>query len=301
MNPFTIMVDTGCDLPDEYMDEHEIKTTPISFNIDGVQHDGGRWQEISAQDFYTALQNGSNAGTALINPGTYVEVFTDCAERGEALLVIALSSGLSGTYQNSTLALSEVKEKYPNCNIYTVDSLNACGGIGLLVMLAIRKREEGLSAAETAKWLNEKKNNCISLFTVDDLMFLHRGGRLSKVSAVAGRIIGIKPLLNVAPDGTLKLKDKARGRNGALERLVSQMKRCLDRDATLDNVIICHSNCIDDAKKVAALVRSAVSVKNVVITMMGPVIGAHTGPGTIALFFESGMTRGEYERKFYSK
>ena len=301
MNPFTIMVDTGCDLPQEYMDGHDIKTIPISFNIDGVQHDGGRWQEISAVEFYTALQNGSVAGTALINPETYVDVFTQYAERGEDLLVITLSSGLSGTYQNSCIALADIKEKYPNCNIYTVDSANACGGIGLLAMLTVKKREEGMNVAEVAEWLETKKHSCISLFTVDDLMYLHRGGRLSKVSAVAGKIIGIKPLLNVAPDGTLKLKDKARGRSGALERLVGQMKRSLDPSTKLDTAIICHSNCADDASKVAAQIKAVVSINDIIITMMGPVIGAHTGPGTIALFFEADMTRNEYERRYYSK
>ncbi|MCL2125002.1 MAG: DegV family protein [Oscillospiraceae bacterium] len=301
MNPFSIMVDTGCDLPDEYIDAHGIKTIPISFNLDGVQHSSGRWQEISAVAFYTALANGSMAGTALINPETYVDVFTEYAERGEELLVITLSSGLSGTFQNSRIALDEVKRKYPDCKIFTVDSANACGGIGLLTTLAVKKRDEGLGLAETVTWLDEKKQSCISLFTVDDLMFLHRGGRLGKVSAVAGRIIGIKPLLNVAPDGTLKLKDKARGRNGALERLVGQMKRSLNNGTKLDTVIICHSNCEEDARKVATLVKSAVSVREVVITMMGPVIGAHTGPGTIAMFFEADMSRIEYERKFYSK
>ena len=299
MNSFTIMVDTGSDLPEEYMSEHEIASIAIPFNLDGKQHSGGRWQEISYREFYKALSRGSVAGTALINPDSFVRVFTEYASRGEDLLVLVLSSGLSGTYQNSIVALEEVKEKYPECRIYTVDTVNAAGGMGLVTTMAVRKRSEGLSVSETAEWLEEMKHSCISLFTVDDLMFLHRGGRLSKISAVAGSIIGIKPLLNVAPDGTLKLKDKVRGRKGALDRLVSQMTRSLDPGVELDKVVISHSDCIEDAEALAEKINSVVSVREIIITMMGPVIGAHTGPGAIALFFEGSMTRVEYEAKFY--
>ena len=299
MNSFTIMIDTGADLPREYIDEHGIAVIPIPFHIDGVQHNGGSWQEISDKEFYNALRDGSVAGTALINPEAFAEVFTDYAERGEDLIVLTLSSGLSGTYQNSVIALEEVKEKYPDCGIYSIDSTNAAAGIGLLTVLAVKKRAEGLTAGETAAWLEEKKHSCLSLFTVDDLMFLHRGGRLSKVSAIAGSIIGIKPLLNVAPDGTLKLKDKARGRKGALERLAAQLKRSLKEGTSLDTILISHSNCLKDAEILAGLIGASVKVKETKIVMMGPVIGAHVGPGTVALFFEADMTRSEYEAKFY--
>ena len=298
-NPFTIMIDTGADLPQEYIEEHEIATIPIPFHIDGRQHDGGRWQEISDKDFYNALGKGSKAGTALINPETFSRVFTEYAQRGEPLLSIVLSSGLSGTYQNALIALSEVREKFPACEIYAIDSTNAAGGIGLHAVLAVNKRTEGLSAGETAAWLDEKKHSCFSLFTVDDLMYLHRGGRLSKLSAVAGSIIGIKPLLNVHPDGTLKLKDKVRGRKGAIEKLVAQMRRSLKDGTSLDTVLISHSNCLEEAEVLEGLVRAAVNVRNVMIVMMSPVIGAHVGPGTLALFFEADMSRAEYEAKFY--
>jgi len=295
------MIDTGADLPQEFIDEHGIVTIPIPFNLDGVQHDGGRWQEISDREFYDALGNGSVAGTALINPDTFVQVFTDYAVRGEALLAITLSSGLSGTYQNSVIALSEVKKEYPGCQIRTVDSVNAAGGAGLVAVLAARKRSEGSSLEETAKWLEEKTSSCLSLFTVDDLMFLHRGGRLSKVSAIAGSIIGIKPLLNVAPDGTLKLKDKVRGRKAALKTLAAQLKRSLNDVKDLDTIIISHSNCAGDAEALAAMIKSSLNVREAFIVMMGPVIGAHVGPGCVALFFEADMPRTEYEAKYYGK
>lgn len=301
MSSYTILVDTSYDLPEEYIKEHGLKVIPIPFHLNGVTHEGGRWQEISENDFYKALGEGGVAGTTLINPETFVQAFTEYAERGEEVLVVLLSSGLSGTAQNAMIALNEVKETYPDCKIYPVDGMNAAGGTGLVTVLAVNKRAEGMSAENTAKWLEEKRHSCLSLFTVDDLMYLHRGGRLSKLQAVAGSIIGIKPLLNVHPDGTLKLKDKARGRKAALETLVSQMKRTLNPDTKLDTVIISHSDCKADAEKVAELIRAGTEVKEILIVMMGPVIGAHVGPGCIALFFESDMDREEYEAKFYGK
>jgi len=301
MGKFTILVDTSYDLPQEYIDKNDLKVIAIPFHLNGVTHDDGRWKDISDEAFYEALAKGGVAGTTLINPETFVQTFTEYAKSGEELLVISLSSGLSGTAQNAVIALQEVKETYPDCKIYPVDGKNAAGGTGLITVLAVNKRNEGLSAEETAKWLEEKRHSCLSLFTVDDLMYLHRGGRLSKLQAVAGSIIGIKPLLNVAPDGTLKLKDKARGRKAAIETLVSQMKRSLNPETKLKTVIISHSDCKEDAEKVADLIKASVEVEEFLIVMMGPVIGAHVGPGCLALFFEADMDRPEYEEKFYSK
>jgi len=301
MSKFTILVDTSYDLPQEYIDEHELQIIPIPFHLNGVTHEDGRWKDISDSDFYKALAEGGVAGTTLINPETFVQAFTEYAKNGEEVLCISLSGGLSGTAQNAVVALNEVKETYPDCKIYCVDGFNAAGGTGLVTVLAVNKRAEGLTAEETAKWLEEKKHSCFSLFTVDDLMYLHRGGRLSKLQAVAGSIIGIKPLLNVHPDGTLKLKDKARGRKAALETIINQMKRSLNPDTKLDTVIISHSNCKEDAEKVAAMVKEATDAKEIFIVMMGPVVGAHVGPGCIALFFEADMDRPTYEERFYKK
>ncbi|MCL2366304.1 MAG: DegV family protein [Oscillospiraceae bacterium] len=300
MSQFTIMIDTGCDLPETFIKENNLSIIPVPFNLDGKEHVGGRWQEISDKQFYDALRNGGKAGTTLINPEAFTEVFTEYAKKGEALLHISLSSGLSGTYQNALLALNDVKEAYPDCQIRSVDSLNAAPGIGLVTVLAIKKRNEGATLDETADYLEAQRNKCFSLFTVDDLMFLHRGGRVSKFSAIAGSIIGVKPVLNVCPDGTLKLKDKARGRKGSLEMLVNQMKRSLSPDTKrLGTVLIGHGDCEADAQTVANMIKADYDVEDIKIVLIGPVIGAHSGPGTIALFFEADMTRTEYEAKFY--
>ncbi|MCL2227596.1 MAG: DegV family protein [Oscillospiraceae bacterium] len=300
MSTFTILTDTSYDLPEQFINDNQIAVVPIPFHLDGTPHPEGRWQEISDVDFYNKLRDGSSAGTAQINPETYVQIFTKYAEKGEPVLALFLSSGLSPSYGNSVIALSEVKEKHPDCQIFTVDSLNAAGGVGVLVALAVKKRSEGLSLEETAKWLEEKRHSCLSLFTVDDLHYLHRGGRLSKLQAVAGSLIGIKPLLNVAPDGTLKLKDKARGRKAALETIAAQMKRSINKGTKLDTVVISHSNCESDAELVAELIKKSFEVGEFKIVMMGPVIGAHVGPGCIALFFEADIDRPTYESRYYA-
>ena len=301
MSSFSIMVDTNCDLPYEFAKEHGIEALPITYTLDDAAHDGGYWQNISSKNFYEALRNGGIAKTAQVNPETFTEVFTEYAKDDKDLLFLTLSSGLSGTYQNSLIALSEVMESYPNCNIYPVDSISASVGVGLLATLAVSKRKEGFSAKDTAAWLEEKKHRCIGLFTVDDLMYLHRGGRLSKLSAIAGSMLSIKPLLNLQPDGTLKLTDKARGRKAALRLLAEQFKRSLASDTVLDTVFISHSDCEDDAQSLAEMVKKAVKINQVIVMMMGPVIGAHVGPGAVVLLFEADMTRVEYENRFYGK
>ena len=299
MSTFSILVDTNTDLPTEYYEKHNIMIIPIAFHLDGKMHSSGDWKEITPQEFYAALRKGSTAGTALANQEGFAAIFTQFAEQGKSLLVITLSSELSGTYQNAVLALADLKDKYPDADIHVVDGINAAGGSGILTSLAVDKREEGLTAEETALWLEEKKHSCLALFTVDDLMHLHRGGRLSKLSAIAGSIIGIKPLLNVAPDGSLKLKDKARGRSTAISTLFSQMQRSLDPEKKLGKVIISHTDCAEDAEKLADMIRNGYDPDELIVTMMGPIIGTHVGPAAIALFYEAHMTREEYENKFY--
>ena len=299
MKSFDIVVDSNCDLPQEYLTKNGIDTLPMQFTLDGQEHNGGSWQDISPSDFYSKLGNGSLAQTSQVNPGTYFELFEKYAKEGKDLVMIILSSGLSGSYASAVSAAKDISEQYPDNNIFPIDSITASMGCGVLTWLAVQKREEGLSAADTAKWLDEKKNSVFSLFTVDDLHFLHRGGRLSKVSAVAGSLLGVKPLLNVSPDGNLKLKDKARGRKAAIETLLAQMKRCVEPGKPINVVGISHGDCLADAQKLGELIKGTYDVGEVIYTAMSPIIGAHTGPGGIALFFEGNITRAEYEAKYY--
>ena len=301
MSAFSIIVDSSCDLPAEYIKEHDIEVLPMPFTIDGKEHNQGYWQEISGQEYYDALRRGGVAKTSQVSPMSFTAAFTERAKRGQDALCITLSSKLSAAHKNAETVQKEIKALYPESRIHVVDSLNATSGHGLLAMMAVKKREEGLSAGEVASWLNEKKHSCFALFTVDDLMYLHRGGRLSKLSAVAGSMLGIKPVLNIAPDGSLKLKDKVRGRKTALKLLVNQLKRSLNPGTVIDTVMVNHTDCLADAEVLAEMIKSEVEVRHVTIVMMGPIIGAHVGPGTITLLAEVDMTREAYEAKFYNK
>jgi len=301
VKPFTIVVDTSCDLSPEYVKEHEIEVMPIPFILDGVEHSEGYWQNISGKDYYDALRKGSIANTSQINPDAFVKTFSEYAEQGREAVFILLSSGLSATYQSSQIALEEVKAKYPECKLFPIDSISATAVSTLLAYMAVKKRDEGLSAEETAAYLEEKKHRMFGMFTVDDLMYLHRGGRLSKLSAVGGSILGIKPILNINPDGTLGLKEKARGRENSLKFLVSQMERSLAPGSVIDTLLIPHADCEEDAKKIAKLAQEAFEIRNIEIIFMCPVIGAHVGPGIVALVYESDMTREEFESEYYPK
>jgi DegV family protein with EDD domain len=300
MSLFKIVVDSGCDLPPEFINEHEIDVLPIPFELDGVPHNHGYWQEINEKDFYNSLRKGSVAKTTLINPEVFSVAFSEYIRQGRDALFILLSSGLSATFNNAKLALSEVTETYENVNLYPIDSLGATSAQSLLAIMAVKMRSKGFTAEETAASLEKEKHKCFGFFTVDDLMYLHRGGRLSKLSAVAGSVLGVKPILNLAPDGTLALKDKARNRKAALNMMVSQLQRSVTPGKEIDTVLINHTDCPGDAETLAGMVNAAVSARQTIIMTMGPVVGAHLGPGAVTLLFEADITREEYESKYYS-
>lgn len=299
MSEFTIMIDTGCDLPEEFIEKNNLALIPIPFQLDEVQHAQGRWQEISGKDFYDAMRNGAVAKTSQINPETFKQTFTEYAKRNEPLLYIGLSSGLSPTNQNAVIAASEVKEEFPDAKIMVVDSVNASGGIGMLVDLAVKMRGEGKDVEEVAAFLTEKQEYGLSYYTVDDLKYLVRGGRVSKTQAIAGSLLGIKPILNVDPNGKLNRLSKARGRKASLEAMVNHMKNSLNPDnRDLDTVIICHADCEEDLQTLVDLTNAEFKIENLMTTMLCPVIGAHTGPGLLAMFVMADMTKTEFDAKY---
>ena len=300
MSSFTIVVDSSCDLPAELMAKYGIEVLPIPFDLDGRSHVTGDWKGLTVSLYYDSLRKGKIAKTSQINPDDFTEAYSSYANDNRDALFISLSSGLSPTWHNSEIALNEIKKKYPNSNIYTVDSLNATTGHGLLTLLAVKKRDEGLTAGETAAWLNEKKHSLFGLFTVDDLMYLHRGGRLSRMSAITGSVFHIKPVLNMAPDGTLCMKEKVQGRDAALNKLISQLERSINPGTSLDTVLIAHSDCLEYAQALVAKLTAVVRINRIIIMPMCPVIGAHVGPGTVNLMFEADMTRQQYEDRFSS-
>ncbi len=285
MRDYILLTDSTADLPQHLVDELNISVFPLLFELDGKSyHNYPDNHELSPENFYNYLREGKNSITSQINSSTFQEVFSGFLEQGKDILYLCFSSGLSGTYQSSRLAIEELQEKYPDANIRTIDTLCASLGEGLLVYLAAKMKLDGKSLDEVADWVEANKLNLCHWFTVDDLIFLKRGGRVSTAAAVVGTMLGIKPVLHVDNEGHLIPRQKVRGRKASLDALVEQMEKTAI-DPTSQTVFISHGDCLKDAEYVAEQVRKKFGIKDIVINFIGPVIGSHSGPGTVALFF----------------
>jgi len=279
------VTDSCSDLTNDFVKKMDLKIVPLSVEIEGktyLHYPDER--ELKIKDFYQMLRDKKIAKTSLVNVGTFLDFFEPYAKSGEEVLYIAFSSALSGTYQSSVIASNELKEKYPNSNIHVVDTLAASMGQGLLVWHADQLRKEGKSIVEIKNWINENKLNLCHLFTVDDLGTLKRGGRLSDTQAFLGSLLKIKPILHVSDEGKLVPLKKARGRDFSLESMVELMNDKII-EPKKQTIFISHGDCESEAKKVGALIVDKYQVKDIVYSTIGPVIGAHSGPGTIAVFF----------------
>jgi len=279
---FAFFTDSTCDLPKNILTENGIICLSLTYEVNGVEYNSKN--TLSIEEFYKKMRAGSVTKTSQIAPDVFELAFEKELQAGKDILYISFSSGLSGTYNSARIAGEGLKVKFPDAKIYIIDSLCASLGEGLLVYKAIQMMNNGKTVDEIASWLEENKLHLCHMFTVDDLMFLHRGGRVSKTSAIAGSILGIKPGLHVDNEGHLIPLSKVRGRKQSLSWLVENMA---DRIGNWENdtFAICHGDCIDDAKYVAELVKQKFGIKNVIINHTGPVIGSHSGPGTMALFF----------------
>lgn len=284
MGKFIITADNMGDLPYSYYEEHQIPYISLSFLMDGVTYN--KENMLDSDVFYAKMREGSMPTTSQVNPEQAKELWEPLVKEGYDILHIAFSSGLSGTYNSCRLAAEELAEEYPDAKIVVVDSLGASLGQGLYTHLAVLMKEEGKSMDEIIAWLEENKLNVCHMFTVDDLNHLHRGGRVSKMTAILGTMINIKPVLHVDNEGHLIALDKVRGRKKSLTALVNLMEERL-KDYKGENkvVAISHADCLDDAKFVEKLVRERFGIEEFIINPVGPVIGSHAGPGTVALFF----------------
>lgn len=279
---YQIITDSCCDFPTEWYEKLNLTVVPLSVDFRGKVFDDKN--DDSLKTLYDGLRAGEVARTAAVNPERWAGVMEPALSRGEDVLVIAFSSGLSTTYQSAVIAAEDLKEKYPERTIYVVDTLAASMGQGLLTWYACKKRDEGASLEEVRDWLEENKLHLCHWFTVDDLMYLKRGGRISAATAVVGTMLQIKPVLHMDDEGHLINMAKARGRKASLEALA---KKAGELGAGYDNstVFISHGDCIDDANYLAALMKERYGAKDVIISYVGSVIGSHSGPGTVALFF----------------
>ena len=285
MSDFIILTDSSADLSGEMAQAADVQVLPLTFTIGGADyHNYPDNREMDPHLFYQRLRAGEVATTAAVNMNQYVEAIEPLLQAGRDVLVLAFSSGLSATFQSSKLAVEELSEKYPERKLYTVDTLCASLGQGLLVWYAARMKHEGRGIGAVRDWLEENKLHLCHWFTVDDLHFLKRGGRISSATAVLGTMLSIKPVMHVDDEGHLTKVGTARGRNASLKALVDHMAETAI-DPAGQTVFISHGDCEEDANKVAEDVKRRFGVQTVVLNNVGPVIGAHSGPGTVALFF----------------
>ena len=283
MSDYVIVTDSSADLPDSLVRELGVEVLPLSFTVQGkTYHNYPDDREMDPKVFYKMLRDGEMATTSAVNVAEYTAMLEPLLQAGKDVLVLAFSSGLSTTYQSSVIAVNELSEQYPDRKICTVDTLCASMGQGLMVWLAVQEQRKGKSLEEVRDWVEENKLHLCHWFTVDDLHFLKRGGRVSAATAVVGTMLSIKPVLHVDDEGHLISMGKARGRGASLTALVDHMEETV---TDVDTVFISHGDCLADAEKVAADVKKRFGTKDVVINNIGPVIGAHAGPGTVALFF----------------
>lgn len=280
---FQLITDSSCDLPADLIRSLDLDVIQLSVTMDNgnktVQND-----QLVPADFYQRLRSKESIKTSAVSTAFFLELFEKYAREGKDVLYIGFSSGLSATYAAGKNAAEEISEKYPERNILTVDSLCASMGQGLLVYLVAKYSENGTSVQEVAQYAEQLKLRVCHEFTVDDLFFLHRGGRVSAATAVVGSMLSIKPILHVDNEGHLINVGKARGRINSLKVLCDKL--CANAiDVENQTVFISHGDCLDDANKLADMIRERAGVKDIVISYVGPVIGAHSGPGTLALFF----------------
>jgi len=284
---FKIVTESTADLPIEYLEEHQIGCMPISYILDGITY--GRDREMDWKKFYAMMrEEGKMPTTSQINPAEAREYFEEFMKTDKEILHLAFSSGLSGTCNNLRMAAEELMEEHPEVKIIVVDSLCASMGEGLFVHKAVKMRDAGKTLEETAEWLEKNVQNFVHAFTVDDLFHLYRGGRVSKTAAVLGTLASIKPKLHVDSEGHLIVIGKVRGRKKSLNALVDYMEEKMgsrEQENREDMVFISHGDALEDAEYVRDQIKERFGMEHFMINHIGPTIGAHSGPGTVALFF----------------
>lgn len=282
MNEFVIVSDSTVDLPKEYLQSKQVPIISLSYIMDGVTYE--EMDGLSHKEFFEKLRAGSLPTTSQINPEQAREALEPFAKEGKDILYIGFSSGLSGSYNSVRMAAEDLKEEYPDINIIAIDSLCACMGEGLLLYKALELKEHGMSMEEIAKWVEANKLHICHNVTVDDLNHLHRGGRISKTTAVVGSMIKIKPIIHMSDEGKLVVIGKERGRKKSLVSIVDRMEKQM-QGYDNDIVMITHGDCIEDAEFVKKQVEERFGIHNVMTNGIGSVIGSHTGAGVVAVFF----------------
>ncbi len=287
MSSFVIGACSTSDLPESYTKEHDIVILKYTYTLDHKEYKDG---DMDTKTFFDLERDGHLPTTSQLTPEDIIHVFDDVLSAGQDLLYIAFSSGLSGSYNNVNLVAQEMRSKYPDRKLYVVDSLCASLGHGLLVDYAVKMRDAGKTIEETAKWVEANKLGLNHWFTVDSLSHLRRGGRVTGAAAFVGNLLHIKPVLNVDYEGHLIPREKEQGRKRALKCLLEKMEEYI-RNPEGQQIFISHGDDLEAAEKLAKMIKERFpEIGDIMISPLGAVIGAHAGPGTIAVFF-MGKTR----------
>ena len=285
MSDYVLMTDSCCDLPAAMAEEMGLCVLPLTVYIENDRYFNYLDErEIAFSEIYARLRTKCPAKTSAVNMNDFLAAMEEIARSGRDILYIGFSSGLSGTYNDGAAAAQEIAQRYPERKILTVDSLAASMGQGLLIYHAWQKKRAGMDVEALRDWVEQNRLKLCHWFTIDDLMFLKRGGRVSGATAVVGAMLSIKPIMHVDNEGHLIKTGTARGRKASLRALADEAEK---RGVDLENqvIFISHGDCLEDANYLADIMRSRFHVKDVVVNYVGPVIGAHSGPGTVALFF----------------
>lgn len=279
---YRIITDTCCDFPEQMYQDLNLTAVPLIVNFRGQNIKS--CTEAQLKDIYDAFRAGEPATTAAANPQDWEEAIVPALEQGDDALVLAFSSGLSTTYQSAVIAANDLMERYPSRIVKVVDTLSASMGQGLYVYYACKMRDAGMTLDQLADWCESKKQNICQWFTVDDLMYLKRGGRISAATALAGTMLQVKPILHLDKEGRLVNVAKTRGRRASIAALAKKMQDTM-LPGENDVVFISHGDCLEEAEALAQMLKEQCGVKEVVINYVGAVIGSHSGPGTLAMFF----------------
>ncbi len=283
MNNYVIFTDSCCDISPALLAKWDVPYANMTFSFVGEDKEYIN-ADITNKDFYNRMREGANAKTAAINAAAFTDAFEPILKDGKDILYVAFSSGLSTTVNSANMAVSDLAEKYPERKIIVVDTLAASAGGGLMVYMAVNKKNEGASLEENAAYIETLVPQHCIWFTVDDLEYLKRGGRVSPLVAFAGGVLGIKPVLQMDDEGHLIKFSTARGRKNAIEALAAKYAE-LSYEEKNTPIFISHAECEEDAKRLAEILKERHNAEVTLITEIGPVIGSHAGPGTLAMFF----------------
>ena len=280
---YKIITDSACDIKSETLAEWGVLSLDLSFRFEG-EDKTYKNSEMTTEEFYKKMKEGGVAKTSAVNPDAFAEAFEGALKEGCDVLYVGFSSGLSTTFNSARIAKESLKEKYPERKIEIVDTLAASAGEGLLVYLAVQNRDKGAPIAKNKEYLESIKGSIGIWFTVDDLVYLKRGGRISAASAFFGNMLGIKPILHMDETGHLVAMQKVRGRRTAIDALIKKIEESA-KDPSDCPIFISHAQCPNEVEAMESALQAKLGRGFTHVTEIGPVIGSHAGPGTVAIFF----------------